>query len=102
MTVELETLLSDYRDNEIAADRSYKGKRIRAHGIVGAAPETKTEYLEAPIPPRASAMGGATSNRHGVHIPSGYMCPRQACASSTKPCGTPPKSACANRGTLTS
>jgi hypothetical protein len=44
-TVDLESLLSSYKDNEIAADASFKGKQIRVTGIVG---DVKKDILDNP------------------------------------------------------
>jgi hypothetical protein len=44
-TVSIDTLLGDYKGNEVAADARYKGRRIQTTGLVG---EIKKDILDRP------------------------------------------------------
>lgn len=45
LDVQLETLLSEYKDNEVRADAAYKGKVVRLSGKVG---DIKKDILDKP------------------------------------------------------
>jgi hypothetical protein len=45
VVVKIDTLLDDYKDNEIAADAKYKGKRVT---VVGVVKEIKKDFLDSP------------------------------------------------------
>lgn len=45
VVVKIDNLLSDYKDNEVAADAKYKGKRVT---VVGVVKEIKKDFLDSP------------------------------------------------------